>query len=131
GDHAGGALAGFINGALAKTGGEHPDVQAWYASFLHDAVLPNVYLWSHMVVLGEMLVGIALIAGFLVGISAFIGTFMSFNFLLAGTVSINPFLVAFGILLVLAWRVSGYIGLDYYVLPMFHRYLRPKRVLWS
>ncbi|MFM8319707.1 MAG: DoxX family protein, partial [Chloroflexota bacterium] len=31
GDKAGGAITGLVQGALDKTGGEHPDVQAWYA----------------------------------------------------------------------------------------------------
>ena len=36
GDKAGVALSGFIKGALAKTAGEHPDVQGWYAGFLAE-----------------------------------------------------------------------------------------------
>lgn len=121
GDTAGSALTGFVQGALQKTTGAHPDVYQWYAHFLQNTVLPNVFVWSHMVVIGEMLIGIALITGFIVGISAFFGAFMNFNFLLAGTVSANPMFFFLGILLILAWRVSGYLGLDYYVLPKLSR----------
>jgi thiosulfate dehydrogenase [quinone] large subunit len=121
GDGAGKALTGFIQGSLSKTGGAHPDVQSWYATFLHDAILPNVFLMSHIITAGEILVGIALIAGFLVELSAFFGVFMNLNFLLAGTVSVNPILLILGIFLMLAWRTAGYIGLDYYVLPKLHR----------
>lgn len=119
GNNAGAALSGYLQGALAKTTGLHPDVQGWYATFLHDTILPNVFVMSHVVALGEVLVGVALIAGFLVGVSAFFGAFMNLNFLLAGTVSINPTLFVLGILLMLAWRTAGYIGLDYYILPRF------------
>ena len=63
GPTAGGAITGFVKGALAKTAGDHPDVQAWYAAFLQNVVLPNAQFWSYLVTIGEILVGIALILG--------------------------------------------------------------------
>src|SRR5574339_174031 len=39
GNKAGTALTGFIDNALTKASGEHPDVQSWYAAFLRDVVL--------------------------------------------------------------------------------------------
>jgi thiosulfate dehydrogenase [quinone] large subunit len=127
GSDAGQALTGFIQGALQKTGGAHPDVQGWYASFLQSAVLPHVEVWSYLVAYGEVLVGVALILGFLVGISAFFGMFMNLNFMLAGTVSVNPIWFTIGIGIILAWRVAGHFGLDRFVLPMLHKSLRPRR----
>jgi thiosulfate dehydrogenase [quinone] large subunit len=117
GPDAGGALTGFVNGALGKMGGTHPDVSGWYGWFLQHAVLPHASLWSHMVAYGEFLVGIALIVGILTGIAAFFGLFMNLNYLLAGTVSTNPILFILALGLVLAWRVAGFLGLDYWVLP--------------
>jgi len=117
GGQAGGALTGFIQGALTKTAGAHPDVSGWYASFLQNVVLPNVQTWSHIISFGEFLVGVGLILGLLTGLAAFFGMFMNLNFLLAGTVSINPVLLMLAIGVVLAWRVAGYWGLDRYVLP--------------
>lgn len=125
GSNAGQALTGFVNGALAKTGGAHPDVQGWYASFLESTVLPHVVPWSYLVTYGEMLVGIALIVGFLVGISACFGVFMNLNFMLAGSVSVNPIWYTIGIALIVAWRVAGYWGADRYILPFLHRFIRP------
>ncbi len=122
GAEAGKPLIGFVTNALAKTAGPHPDVQGWYASFLTEVVLPNATVFSHFVAVGEVLVGIALLTGFLVGISAFFGVFMNLNFLLAGAVSINPFLLIAGIFLILARRVAGHIGLDRFVLPLLRRY---------
>jgi thiosulfate dehydrogenase [quinone] large subunit len=115
---AGGAVAGFVNGALVKTAGAHPDVMQWYASFLKSLVLPHASLWSHIVVYGEILVGAGLILGLCTGIAAFFGVFMNINYLLAGTVSSNPVLLILGIFLVLAWRIAGFIGLDRFVLPL-------------
>ena len=118
GSKAGAAVAGFAKGALAKTGGEHPDVQGWYAWFLRELVLPNATLFSYLVAWGEVLVGIALILGVLTGIAAFFGAVMNANYLLAGAVSTNPILLIGAIGLMLAWRIAGYIGLDRYVLPL-------------
>ena len=126
GSDAGVALNGFINGAIAKTTCAptvsvcHPDVYMWYASFLQSAVLPNVVLWSNAVAVGEVLVGLGLIFGVVTGIAAFFGFFMNLNFILAGTVSENPGMLVLALLLMLAWRVSGYWGLDRYVLPRLH-----------
>src|SRR6185312_14796905 len=104
GSQAGGALSGFLNGALSKTAGAHPDVQGWYAWFLQSVVLPHAGLWSHLVAYGELLVGIALILGIFTGIAAFFGLFMNLNYLLAGTVSINPILFVLSIGLIMAWK---------------------------
>lgn len=128
GSHAGGALTGFLQNALAKTGGAHPDVQWWYAWFLEHAIMPYPTLWSHIIAYGELFVGIGLLLGFLTGISAFFGMFMNLNYLLAGTVSVNPIWLLLSIGLILAWRVSGYIGLDRYVLPLFRTYILRKSI---
>lgn len=117
GSEAGGAVTGFLNRALTLTTGDHPSVQPWYAWMIENIFLPNAALMSHLVAFGEVLVGIALILGFLTGISAFLGGFMNASFLLAGTVSTNPVMFILATWLVLAWRVAGYYGLDYWVLP--------------
>jgi len=117
GSGAGAAMKGFVAGALSKTTGAHPDVQMWYASFLKDMVLPNAVSWSNAIAVGEVLVGVGLIVGAVVGVAAFFGLFMNLNFMLAGTVSINPILFTLSIFLILAWRVAGYWGVDRYLLP--------------
>jgi thiosulfate dehydrogenase (quinone) large subunit len=118
GRNAGEALSGFIQGALRKTGGAHPDVQGWYANFLQNNVLTHVNTWSHLVAYGELVVGVAMIIGIFTGIAAFCGLFMNLNYLLAGTVSSNPILLILSIGLILAWKIGGYIGLDRYFLPL-------------
>lgn len=111
------AIQGFVHGALAKTTGANPAVQGWYASFLKDFVLPNAGLWSFLITWGELAVGLGVLIGALTGIAAGFGVLMNLNYLLAGTVSINPVLGVFGLFLVFAWRVAGYYGLDAYLLP--------------
>lgn len=118
GPKAGAALTGFLQGAFAKTAGLHPDVQGWYADFLKSIVLPNAEVFSYVVTFGEILVGLALILGAFTGIAAFFGAFMNMNFLLSGTVSINPILFIAELFLILAWRVAGWLGFDRYLLPL-------------
>jgi thiosulfate dehydrogenase [quinone] large subunit len=117
GARSGTALNGFVQNALSKTGGAHPDVQLWYAWFLNHIVLPNVKVWSYLISFGEFLVGAALILGLFVGIAAFFGLFMNTSYLLAGAVSINPILLILALFLILAWRTAGWIGLDRWALP--------------
>ena len=41
---------------------------------------------------------------------------MYFNFMLAGSASTNPLLFVTAVGLILAWKVSGYFGADYFLL---------------
>jgi thiosulfate dehydrogenase [quinone] large subunit len=107
GSQAGSALNGFISGALGKATGAHPDVQGWYAWFLHNIVQTHTVFWSYLVSFGETLVGLALILGLFTGIAAFFGSFMNMSYLLAGAVSINPILFIIATWLVLAWKTAG------------------------
>lgn len=125
GADAGKALSGFVNGALQKATGEHPDVQGWYAAYLQNIVLPNARIFSFLVAWGEVLVGLALIVGVFTGIAAFFGLFMNGSYLLAGAVSTNPIMLAIAVLLVLAWKVAGWWGLDRFVLPALGTPWRP------
>src|SRR5450631_360033 len=111
------ALAGFAAGALAKSSGANPSVQGWYVWFLQHAVIPNAGLFSFLVTWGEFAVGLGILLGILTGIAAGFGVLMNLNYLLAGTVSINPVLGMFGLFLVFSWRVCGWIGGDRWLLP--------------
>lgn len=117
GSKAGTGIAGFAAGALKKTTGDHPDVFGWYAWFLQNLVLPHAAVWSYAITFGEILVGLGLIVGCLTGIAAFFGGLMNANYLLAGTISTNPLLFIFATWLVMAWKIAGYYGVDYFLLP--------------
>lgn len=89
----------------------------WYRSFLQFMVEGNHHVWfAKLVAFGETAIGIALILGAFVGIAAFFGAFTNFNFMLAGSASTNPLLFTLAVLLVLAWKTSGYLGLDRWLL---------------
>lgn len=111
------AMKGFVGAALKQTSGANPGVQGWYAWFLQHVVLNAPGLFSFVITWGEFLVGVGVLFGVLTGIAAAFGVLMNLNYLLAGTVSINPILGAFALFLVLSWRVCGWIGGDRWLLP--------------
>ncbi|HXF81185.1 MAG TPA: DoxX family membrane protein [bacterium] len=116
----GAALRGFWERAVAVP--EPPARPAiafdWYRAFIQALLDAQAYTWfAKLIVAGEVLVGVALILGAFTGIAAFFGAFMNWNFMMAGTASINPVLFTCSILLMLAWKVAGHIGLDRYLLP--------------
>ncbi|MBO8140834.1 MAG: DoxX family membrane protein [Firmicutes bacterium] len=111
------ALRGYWTSAI-QVEPRAPIAYDWYRSFIEFLLEGGHYGWfAKLVVIGEILVGIALILGAFTGIAAFWGGFMNFNFMMAGTASTNPLLYTISILLMLAWKVAGYYGLDRWLLP--------------
>ncbi len=101
----------------------------WYRSFLQYLLDVRAYTWfAKLVAYGEMLIGVALIIGAFVGIAAFLAGFMNWNFMMAGAASTNPVLFTLAILLILAWKVAGYYGVDRYLLPTLGTPWKPGRV---
>ncbi len=91
----------------------------WYRSFLQLLIETESHTWfAKLIAYGEVLVGLGLIVGALVGIAAFFGALMNFSFMLAGAASTNPVLFLLAVVLMLAWKVAGYYGLDYILLPL-------------
>jgi thiosulfate dehydrogenase (quinone) large subunit len=90
----------------------------WYRNFIQFMLDQHAYTWfAKLVTAGELVIGIALLLGAFTGIFAFLGGFMNWNFMMAGTSSINPLMFVFTILLILAWKTAGWIGLDRWLLP--------------
>ena len=114
------SILGYWKGALGTTASGQPIITFdWYRGFIQYLVDTNSAGWfSYVIVFGELAVGVGLILGAFVGLAAAGGLLMNFAFLLAGTTSTNPVLVALGFLLILARKNAGYIGLDYFLLPM-------------
>lgn len=113
---AGAPVKGFLMGALAKASAPvlHHDVSSWYAWFIEHIALPNSMILANIVTFGEILVGLGLILGLFTTAAATFGAVMNFNYLFAGTVSTNPWLLLLQILLICGRKVSGWIGLDRY-----------------
>lgn len=91
----------------------------WYRGFLQLMIdMEAQRFMGPLIAYGELLIGVALVLGLFTGIAAFFGGFLNWNFMMAGTVSTNPVLFVLAMFLVLAWKVAGYIGVDYYLLPL-------------
>lgn len=114
------ALRGFWQAAVAvPEGGKPPITFDWYREFLVGLLNGGHYVWfAKLIVVGELLLGLALVLGAFVGIAAFSGAFMNWNFMMAGSASISPVLFTLSIFLILAWKTAGWLGLDRFLLPL-------------
>jgi thiosulfate dehydrogenase (quinone) large subunit len=121
----GAAVKSFANMAIKHGGAQAvpgmPDwlvgAPGWYASFLQSIVVPNAGVFAYVVAFGEILVGLALIFGCFTGIAALFGLFMNINYILSGVVDPNLVTCVETLFLILAWRISGYYGVDRWLLP--------------
>ncbi len=112
------SILGFWTRAVAIPEQGRPPISFdWYRSFIQGLIDSNAQTWfGPLISVGEVLIGIALIIGAFVGIAAFFGAFMNWNFLMAGTASTNGLLLVVAVLLIMAWKIAGYIGADYFLL---------------
>ncbi len=128
----GAALQGFwVNQTRLDAGAKGAPIHyGWYHDFLKYMLDNQWYTWfARLIAFGETAIGIALIVGAFVGVAAFFGAVMNFNFMLAGSASVNPVLFVLAILLVLGWKVAGYLGADYYLLPAIGTPWKPGHAL--
>lgn len=128
------ALKGFWERAVVVPDppARAPIAFGWYRAFIQALLDGEHYTWfAKLVVMGELLVGVALILGAFTGIAAFFGGFMNWNFMMAGTASTNPLLFLLSILLILAWKTAGWYGLDRFLLSLLGTPWQPGRVFQS
>lgn len=101
----------------------------WYRSFLNFLLENESYTWfAKLVTAGEILIGIALVLGIFTGIAAFFSGFLNWNFMMAGTASSSPVMFPLAMLLVLAWKIAGWWGLDRWILPAVGTPWQPGRL---
>lgn len=112
------ALKGYwSNQVIVPESGRPAIAFDWYRGFIQSMLDAEAYVWfGKLVAYGELLIGVALVIGLFTGVAAFFGAFMNWNFIMAGSASTNGLLLVAAILLVLAWKVAGYIGADFFLL---------------
>jgi thiosulfate dehydrogenase (quinone) large subunit len=104
----------------------HPEVTyGWYLHILND-VDAHAQVFSRVVTLSELAVGIGLLLGCLTGAAAAGGVALNIMYITGGSAGPNGIFILLGVLLIAAWRVAGYLGADYFLLPRprVHRTLR-------
>lgn len=114
------ALKGFWTAAVAVPDTGRPAIAyGWYRTFLYVLLDSGAYTWfAKVIVVGEIVVGLALVLGAFTGLAAFAGGFMNWNYMMAGSASVNPVYFVIAVALILAWKVAGAIGLDHFLLPL-------------
>lgn len=68
--------------------------------------------------IGLTVAGIAVLLGLATGVASFLGILLSVNVIVTDTTQLGPEVFALAVLLVLAWKSSGWIGLDRWLLPL-------------
>lgn len=123
------ALKGYwVKAVAVNASGSGAITYDWYRSFLQTLLDANAYTWfGRLIACGELMVGIALIAGAFVGVAAFFGALMNWNFMMAGTASTNPMMFLVEVFLILGWRVAGYIGADFFILNWMRDFFKRRR----
>lgn len=94
----GSSLAAFLHGQLASGQVVFPV----YEQLISSAFLPHVQLLSWIVLFGQLLAGLAIMAGFLTNAALLGGLFMNLNFLLAGVPNPSAFYLVIQLALLLA-----------------------------
>ena len=114
------ALKGFWTTAVAMPAtGRPPIAFGWYRAFIQFLLDAQAYTWfAKLVAYGELLVGVALVVGAFTGVTAIFGGFLNWNYIMAGSASANGIMLVISFALILAWKIAGYIGLDYFLLPL-------------
>ncbi len=98
--------------------GSPPIKYDWYRDFLSYMSDNGWYHWfSWIIGCGEVAVGVLLIVGAFTGLAAAAGALMNFNFMLAGSASTNPVLFILAVLILLGWKVAGWMGVNRWLLP--------------
>jgi thiosulfate dehydrogenase [quinone] large subunit len=120
---AGKAMAGYWTkaaGLLVGPDGKPVPGSAfwWYRDFLKFLLATHSQVWfSYFISAAELLVGLALILGFLTPIAAAGAALMNLNYLLAGSASVNGWLYTLAILILVAGTNAGSLGVDRWLWP--------------
>ncbi len=103
----GASLAAFLNHHLSSGDVSFP----WYQSLVEQVFLPHAALLAVLIVLGQLLTGVAIAAGGLTNAALLGGLFMNLNFLLAGAPNPSAFYIVIQIALLLS-NAGAIFGVD-------------------
>lgn len=117
--------AWWARGVTIPESGPPPIIYDWYRSFLQALLDAGAYTWmAKLIAVTEVAIGFALVLGAFTGVVALLACFLHWNYLLSGSAGNNGMMFPAAVLLVAAWKVAGYYGLDYFI-------MRRVSLLWS
>ncbi len=123
----GGAIVrGFWeNQVIFNEGGRNAIYYDWYRDFLNFMIENEVYrAFGVILPVLEVTIGVLFILGAFVGLVGLGAGFLHVNYLLAGSAGQNAILFPAAVLLIAAWKIAGYYGLDYFI-------MRRVSAMWS
>ncbi|NRD77855.1 DoxX family protein [Bacillus sp. BRMEA1] len=125
--------SGFLKGAIANPvkGPDGSIVFGTFVSFLKNFALPNVHIFNVLVPWGEFLVGLGLILGCLTTAAMFFGLMMNFAYIMAGTVSTNPWDILLGVFILAAGLNAGRIALDNWLIPDIRQFAAKEKAYFT
>ncbi len=129
--HHGDKLFAFWQAAVAPPKSGVPQIgYPWYREFLLLLMHQQAQHWfAYLIAGGEFTVGLCLVLGGFTALAAGAGALLNFNYMLAGSASLNPVRFAAEGLLLLAWKTAGYVGLDRWLLPLLGTPWQPGQLL--
>ena len=122
-----GTLAGAVASSHATAANPHPAVSNWFGSVAQHVLIPHAELMSYLVVTGELCVGIGLITGLFLRLSAILGVAMNSLFMFAGALGagLNPEMVLLGMGVALTGAAGVYaLSVDRFLLPRLRGSMR-------
>lgn len=125
------ALKGYWAKALGLLPNSTPTIKyGSYKVFIQGLLDGGHYTWfAKLVVVGEILTGIALILGAATVVALLAGAFMNLNYMLAGSTSSNPVMYTVAILLLIAGMAAYYYGMDRFISYYYKKYFRERKML--
>ncbi len=85
----------------------------WYRDLIQMLLDAQAYTWfGKVIAYGELVIGVLLILGALTGVAALAGAFLNWNYVMAGSASLNGLLLLIELILILCWKTAGWIGVD-------------------
>jgi thiosulfate dehydrogenase [quinone] large subunit len=107
--------------------GPPPIIYGWYRDLLQGLMDNGSYVWmARIIAITEVTLGILLVTGALVGAAGLLAAFLHWNYLMAGSAGNNGLMFPAAVLLIAAWKVAGYYGLDRFIIPRLARLWSPR-----
>ena len=85
----------------------------WYRDLIQMLLDTQAYTWfAKLIAYGELIIGLTLVLGALTGLAALGGALLNWNYVMAGSASLNGLLLLIELILILSWKTAGWIGVD-------------------